>query len=86
MTEKQWDDNTITTGDSVSAAEWVDMAQNYIVPSKTSVDTLSTIAMGVVVHGADAAVVRPTGYAQIIWIGSVDPTNKVTGDLWVDNA
>jgi|GEM_PF-4746944 len=41
-------------------------------------------SMGVVLHGADADVARPTGYGIIQWIGSVDPTNKEVNDLWID--
>lgn len=39
--------------------------------------------LGVVEHGTNAATTRPTGYAQILWVGSVDPTNKVAGDIWM---
>lgn len=45
---------------------------------------LSVAGMGVVVHGATAATARPTGYAQVTWIGTVDPDNKATNDIWYD--
>lgn len=38
--------------------------------------------MGVVVHGATAGTARPTGFAQITWIGTVEPTNATTNDIW----
>ena len=44
----------------------------------------SANAMGVVVHGATAGTARPTGYAQITWIGSVEPDNKATNDIWIE--
>ena len=40
--------------------------------------------LGVVVHGATAGTSRPTGYAQIMWIGSVEPTNATDNDTWID--
>lgn len=42
--------------------------------------------MGVVVHGATASTARPTGFACITWIGSVQPTNAATNDIWVYKA
>lgn len=36
----------------------------------------------VVSHGATAATTRPTA-AQVIWLGTVEPTNGTDGDLWV---
>jgi hypothetical protein len=39
-------------------------------------------AMGVIVHGATAGTARPTGYAVVTWIGSVEPTNAINDDIW----
>jgi hypothetical protein len=41
-----------------------------------------TSALGVVVHGSDANMARPTGYAVVVWIGTVEPTQKQTNDIW----
>ena len=38
--------------------------------------------VGGVVHGADNSVARPTGYAFVIWIGSVEPLNAINNDIW----
>jgi hypothetical protein len=38
--------------------------------------------MTVVNHGATADTARPTGAAAVYWIGTVEPTNAVDGDLW----
>lgn len=54
--------------------------------NKNYVDQKITGAMGVVVHGAVASVSRPTGYAAVTWIGSVQPTNAITNDIWVFKA
>lgn len=41
---------------------------------------------GYVNHGANAAEARPNKYASIEWHGSVEPTNAVNGDTWVDTS
>lgn len=41
---------------------------------------------GYVSHGSDASVARPSGYTSVEWIGSVEPTNAVNGDTWVNTA
>jgi hypothetical protein len=46
----------------------------------------ATNAMGTVVHGATASTARPTGYAVITWIGSVEPDNSVDNDIWINTA
>lgn len=39
-------------------------------------------AMGVVVHGSNAGIARPTGYVSVTWIGSVEPTHMAVNDIW----
>lgn len=39
---------------------------------------------GFVNHGATAGTARPAGYASVEWYGSVEPSNAVSGDTWVD--
>lgn len=38
----------------------------------------------VVEHGANAAVLRPVGVSYVNWIGTVQPTNWLSGDAWDD--
>lgn len=38
--------------------------------------------VGYVNHGATATVARPDVDGIIMWIGSVEPTNKIAGDIW----
>ncbi len=45
---------------------------------------LANNAMGTVNHGDDATVARPTGYAAITWVGSVEPNNWENGDIWYE--
>lgn len=40
----------------------------------------------VVNHGATASTARPSGYGSVEWIGSVEPTNAIDGDTWVDTS
>jgi len=39
---------------------------------------------GHIVHGSNANLARPTGYASVEWIGTVAPVNAVANDTWVD--
>ncbi len=43
-----------------------------------------TNGLGVVLHGESATDIRPTGFKQIVWIGTVQPTNAIAGDIWVE--
>lgn len=56
------------------------------IPGTITVNDIKTFVvtgtMGVVVHGATASTPRPSGYAAITWIGSADPENKQTNDIW----
>lgn len=55
---------------------------------QTSLDAKANLATakGVVVHGATAGTSRPSGYASVEWIGSVEPTNATNDDTWVDTS
>lgn len=39
-----------------------------------------------VVHGATAGTARPTGATYVEWVGSVEPTNAINDDTWVNTA
>ena len=45
---------------------------------------LSSGGKGTVVHGAVAGTARPSGFLSIEWIGSVEPSNAIDGDTWID--
>jgi hypothetical protein len=49
-------------------------------------DALKAETKGCVVHGATAGEARPAGYASIEWIGSVEPTNALDDDTWIDTS
>lgn len=48
--------------------------------------TLSSNGKGYVNHGSTAGTARPSGFASIEWTGSVEPTNAINGDTWVNTA
>ena len=68
-----------TTGDLITVEYQTEALSSDTVAIKST-------AMGVIVHGATAGTARPTGYDVVTWIGSVEPTNATTDDLWVDNS
>lgn len=37
-------------------------------------------------HGSTADTARPSGYAAIHWVGSVEPSNAANGDFWTDTS
>lgn len=43
-----------------------------------------TNIMGVVVHGSDPNVARPSGFGVVNWIGTADPVNAAENDLWTN--
>lgn len=47
---------------------------------------LSAYVMFTVNHGGTAGTTRPDVPGAVTWIGSVEPTNAVNGDVWVETA
>lgn len=45
-----------------------------------------TNVKGHIEHGATAGTTRPTGFTSVEWVGSVEPTNAVNGDTWIDTS
>lgn len=74
------DDGDLTSHTSnTSNPHSVTAAQVSAVPTAT----LAASGKGYVNHGATAGTTRPTGYASVEWVGSVEPTNMADGDTWV---
>lgn len=73
-------DNTPDSGKPVSTA------QQTAFDLKVNETTRSASTKGFKNHGAIAGTARPTGYASIEWYGSVEPTNAVDGDTWINTA
>lgn len=68
------------------AAKPISTATQTALNAKQNTSAIAANGMGVIVHGATAATVRPTGFAVVTWIGSVQPTNAETSDIWVYRA
>lgn len=69
----------------VGSRYWVTDERQYERSNGTSWEAFSadqTKVPGVVFHGSDSSVARPTGYSYIIWRGTADPANAVDEDVW----
>lgn len=73
---------TLDTLNELAAALGDD--ENFASNIITSISGVKSGSVGVVIHGSDPNVVRPTGYGVIHWIGSVDPVNATNNDYWTD--
>jgi hypothetical protein len=69
-------------GDDANYASTVTTA----LATKVAASVLAGGGKGFVNHGATAGTARPSGYASVEWFGSVEPTNAVNGDSWVDTS
>lgn len=58
--------------------------RTHTLPDESGTFAMKETTMGVVVHGATAGTARPTGYAVVTWIGSVEPTNAADNDIWYE--
>lgn len=38
---------------------------------------------GIVYHGSNASQARPDVEYPVLWVGSVEPTNALDGDVWL---
>lgn len=47
-------------------------------------NSLFSQAQGYIAHGSNAGAVRPVGFASVTWVGSVEPTNAIDGDIWIE--
>lgn len=64
-----------------------EVSNNSSVTANTAkVSYTKTNVKGHVEHGATAGTTRPTGFTSVEWVGSVEPTNAVNGDTWIDTS
>lgn len=76
---------TQTVGVDVGTGAAQAAAGNHAHPGTyVALSVIDASGKGFVNHGATASTTRPSGYASVEWYGSVEPTNAVTGDTWVD--
>lgn len=89
----------LLAGDTVSVVEgtvnagtiWMVTTPGPITINTTSITfvnktggTSGSNTMGVAVHGTNSSYARPTGYAQVLWIGTVVPNNADANDVFYD--
>ena len=55
-----------------------------IVVNNAKVSYVKTNVKGHIEHGGTAGTGRPSGFTSVEWIGTVEPTNAVNGDTWID--
>jgi hypothetical protein len=82
----RYDGTTITAGSVVGPAgppgatgEVSTVAMNAAIAA--AVNALKATVYAVVNHGSNATTTRPSGYAGVIWYGSVQPTNMTGVDI-----
>lgn len=75
--------STISMGSSATFSTGV-----YLIALATCKVTLEPIAKDFqrVVHGSNASTPRPPGVKSVDWVGSVEPTNMLDDDSWVDTS
>lgn len=95
FTPKDWKDSPDTTTpiDQTALEDLEERLSSYAddgsdaafgLLNKVDNSTRAASGLGYVNHGASAGVARPTGWAAILWLGSVEPSNAQNGDVWMD--
>jgi len=76
---------TIGSGGTEFTLPTVDGTENQVLKTNGS-GAVSWVDRDLVTvnHGSTATTARPTGVDKVLWIGTADPTNKATGDIWLD--
>lgn len=72
----------LTAEKIIEITDGLDGRVEILVTNKSDVAT----SKGYVNHGAVAGTVRPSGYPSVEWVGSVEPTNAIDGDTWIDTS
>jgi hypothetical protein len=70
-------------GTGMSATN-VETAIDELATEKADASVLLTNGKGYVNHGGVAGTARPSEFASIEWHGTVEPTNAIDGDTWID--
>ncbi len=78
----KWDEivaNTVHSGGDGS--DHADVATNT-----SKVSYTKTNVKGHINHGGTAATARPSGFTSVEWSGTIEPTNSINGDTWIDES
>ena len=71
--------NIIVTG----SVDGIDIATD-VAANTTKTSYTKTNVKGHVFHDSTAGTSRASGFTSVEWVGSVEPTNAVNGDTWID--
>ena len=64
----------------------VRIANDLFVTGDVTISGTLTNGKGYINHGTTAGTTRPSGFVSIEWHGSVEPTNAINGDTWIDTS
>ncbi len=77
-------DATLIEADTTDAGLLGSDKWDEIVANSTKVSYVKTNVKGHIEHGGTAGTGRPSGFTSVEWVGTVEPTNAVNGDTWID--
>lgn len=76
-------DGLLPTTTELNYVDGVTSAIQTQIDAKLASTVVSNNGKGYMNHGATAGTARPSGFASIEWLGSVEPTNMANGDTWI---
>lgn len=59
------------------------LSNDYSPPGGSAGSSVASVAYAL--HGSNASYPRPTTSGPVQWVGSVTPTNAISGDTWIDS-
>ena len=77
--------NTGATGSNGSAGNTGATGPVGSAASVTTANVSTARGLIFVNHGSTAGTARPSASGAVIWIGSVQPTNATSGDIWMSS-
>ncbi len=75
---------TLVEADTTNAGILGSDKWDEIVANSTKTSYTKTNVKGHIEHGGTAGTGRPSGFTSVEWVGTVEPTNAVNGDTWID--
>ncbi len=76
--------DTIAAADVTNAGVMTTTMYDEHVVNNAKVTYSKTNVKGHIEHGGTAGTGRPSGFTSVEWVGSVEPTNAVNGDTWIN--
>lgn len=73
--------NDVASGaEAAAGGSWTVLEHNL-----PDTPALKVTVPGYVNHGSTAGTTRPSGFAAVLWYGTVEPDNMIAGDIWFDS-